>query len=72
MLLAQRNERRERVWRAIQALSAPRREIIVMSHFQGMSYKQMAEALEVPIGTVMSRLHYARQALRRELTEQEQ
>jgi RNA polymerase sigma-70 factor (ECF subfamily) len=71
VLLAERNERRDRVWQAIQRLSDAHREIIVMNHFQGMSYRQMAAALDIPIGTVMSRLHNARLALRKELADQE-
>ncbi len=69
VLLAERNERRDRVWWAIQALSESHREIIVMSHFQNLSYKEIAAALEIPIGTVMSRLHNARGALRKTLTD---
>ena len=71
VLLAERNERRDLLWRAIQALSAPHREIIVLNHFQGLSYKEIAATLTIPIGTVMSRLHNARQALRKKLTDQE-
>lgn len=71
VVLAERNERRDRIWRAIQALSAQHREIVVMSHFQGMSYKEMAAALDIPIGTVMSRLHNAREALRKELVKED-
>ncbi len=69
VLLAERNERRDRVWWGIQALSASHREIVVMSHFQNLSYKEIAAALDIPIGTVMSRLHNARQALRKKLTD---
>ena len=71
VLLAESNERRERVWRAVLKLSQPHREIIVLSHFQDMTYKQIAESLSVPIGTVMSRLYNARQALRTELAGEE-
>ncbi|MDK2972794.1 MAG: hypothetical protein PWP23_2549 [Candidatus Sumerlaeota bacterium] len=39
------------------------REIILMKHFQDMAYKDIAEALDIPIGTVMSRLFHARKAL---------
>ena len=48
-------------------LSDPFREIILMKHFQEMSYKGIAAALGIPIGTVMSRLHSARRALRETL-----
>lgn len=71
VLLAESNERRDRVWRAVLKLSQPHREIIVLSHFQDMTYKQIAESLSVPIGTVMSRLYNARQALRTELAGEE-
>ncbi len=71
VLLAERNERRDRIWRAIRELSPQHREVIVMSHFQGLSYKQMAAALGIPIGTVMSRLHNARQALKKGLAGEE-
>lgn len=63
-LLAQRNERTERIWRAVMALPIKHREVIVMKHFQEMSYREMAESLGVPVGTVTSRLHTARQALK--------
>ncbi len=39
------------------------REIIVMQHFQGLSYDEIATALDIPKGTVMSRLYYARKKL---------
>jgi len=67
VLLAERNERRDHVWHAILELSLRQREIIVLNHFQQMSYKEIAAALGIPIGTVMSRLHAARQALRKKL-----
>ena len=63
-VLAERNERTEALWKAILQLSLHHREILVMSHFQGLSYKEIASELGVPIGTVMSRLHNARKGLR--------
>lgn len=63
-ILAERNERTLRLWKAILQLPLKHREILVMSHFQHMAYKDIAAALSVPIGTVMSRLHNARKALR--------
>ncbi|MFP4106284.1 MAG: RNA polymerase sigma factor [Phycisphaerae bacterium] len=67
VLLAEQNERKVRVWKAVRTLPLMHREVIVMSHFQGMSYKDMAETLDVPIGTVTSRLHAARKLLKLKL-----
>ena len=68
VLLASRNEQAQQIWNAILQLPIKHREIIIMSHFQGMSYKQIAGLLDIPMGTVMSRLHKARKALRTKLT----
>ncbi len=62
---------RRRLWDAIEALPLEQREVFVLYHFQGLKYRQIAIALEVPIGTVMSRLHSARLQLRRSLGEEE-
>ena len=67
VLLAERSEQRDRTWRAIMKLPLHHREVILMSHFEGMSYQQIADALRIPIGTVMSRLYNARRALREKL-----
>lgn len=65
--LAERNETRELVWKALNALKPAEREIILLRDFQDMSYKQIAELLDCPVGTVMSRLYNARKALREKL-----
>jgi len=49
----------------IERLPAPLREAIVLRELQELDYRQIAEVTGVPIGTVMSRLHRARAALRR-------
>lgn len=50
--------------RLLGALGPDDRAIIVLREIEGLSYRQVAYVLDVPIGTVMSRLHRARQALR--------
>jgi RNA polymerase sigma-70 factor (ECF subfamily) len=65
-----RAELRRRVWRAIAALSADHREIVVLRDFHGLSYDELAQMLGIRIGTVMSRLHAARQRLRALLTKE--
>lgn len=57
-------ERRRLVRAAIDMLSDDHREIIVLKHFKGYSYQEIADLLDIPIGTVMSRLYYARRSLK--------
>ncbi|MCL5777555.1 RNA polymerase sigma factor [Limibaculum sp. FT325] len=49
---------------AIQCLSEEHRRVILLVAVEGMSYREAAEALDLPVGTVMSRLNRARAALR--------
>jgi len=57
-------EERERIGRALATLSEPHRAIIILSDLEGLSYREIAEVLNIPMGTVMSRLHNARRRLR--------
>lgn len=61
---AVRRQLQERVWQAVQRLPSKQREILVLRDYQDLSYAQIAEVLSIPKGTVMSRLHGARKALR--------
>ncbi|MDB6058532.1 MAG: polymerase, sigma-24 subunit, subfamily [Verrucomicrobiales bacterium] len=58
----------EAVRRAIADLPVEYREIVVLREMEGMSYKEIAELAEVPMGTVMSRLARARKLLQKRLT----
>jgi len=60
-----RGELRRRVWRAVAELPPAKREILVLRDFHDLAYAEIAKVLGIPIGTVMSRLHSARKALRR-------
>jgi RNA polymerase sigma-70 factor (ECF subfamily) len=55
--------------RAVEELPEEFRNVILMSDDQGHSYKEIAERLDCPIGTVMSRLHRGRKLLRESLRE---
>lgn len=55
----QRDETSKRVGQIIADMPENLREILILAYFQRFSYKQMAEILSIPIGTVKSRLHTA-------------
>ncbi|MGH9190516.1 MAG: sigma-70 family RNA polymerase sigma factor [Acidimicrobiales bacterium] len=54
---------------AIEALPEQFRMTVLLGDVEGFSYKEIAEILDVPIGTVMSRLHRGRRALQKRLYE---
>lgn len=56
---------------ALEALPSEFREAIVLRELEGLSYKEIAEVADVPIGTVMSRLARARRQLQDVLTRRE-
>ncbi len=55
----QRNETASRVGQIVADMPENLREILILAYFQKFSYKQMADMLGIPIGTVKSRLHTA-------------
>ena len=64
----ERKEMRALVRAEIDKLAPVHKEILLLRHFELLSYKEMADVLGCPIGTVMSRLYAARQALKVRLT----
>ncbi len=63
-LLASRAQQRELIRRALDSLPPHHRTIIMLSDIEGLTYREIAEVLGIPLGTVMSRLHNARKRLR--------
>jgi RNA polymerase sigma-70 factor (ECF subfamily) len=59
----EREERKKIVQAAVGLLSEDHREIIILKNFRDHSYAEIAEILDIPVGTVMSRLYYARRTL---------
>ena len=59
----------EDVQRALEALPENFRMAVLLADVEGFSYKEIAEILDIPIGTVMSRLHRGRKALQKALWE---
>lgn len=64
---AEQRELQELVHEAIGRLSEDFRAVIVLYDLQGLSYQEISDALEIPLGTVKSRLNRARKALREEM-----
>ncbi len=60
-------DRAEFVHHALAALSEGHRAVLLLRFLEGLDLNEMAAALRCSVGTVKSRLHYAKQALRREL-----
>jgi len=65
---AERAEHR-RLWEAMQGLRDDQQEILNLRHFQDLSYAEIAALLDIPEGTVMSRLYRARKALARAMED---
>ena len=61
------DELRALFWAGFRTLGAVDREILALRHFQDLSYRDIARALGIPEGTVMSRLFHARRRLRERL-----
>ncbi len=52
---------------ALARLSSEHREVVILHEIEGLTYEEAAEILQVPVGTVKSRLHHAFQQMRRSL-----
>lgn len=67
--LAERREERQSIRKALFKLSEDARRVLVLKEYESLSYEEIANVLEVPIGTVRSRLARAREAMRRILED---
>jgi len=59
----ERKQLNQTIMDALDKLSPDHREVILLREVEGLSYREISEALEIPEGTVMSRLYYARRKL---------
>jgi RNA polymerase sigma-70 factor (ECF subfamily) len=69
--MTERNEMQGDVRGAIESLSDNQRIVVILHYLASMSIQDIAEVLDCPIGTVKSRLHYARENLRHQLSSME-
>jgi RNA polymerase sigma-70 factor (ECF subfamily) len=57
------------VQKAVLSLPDASRAVLVLREYEGLSYHEIADTLNIPVGTVMSRLNYARKVLREKLEQ---
>jgi RNA polymerase sigma-70 factor, ECF subfamily len=60
-------ERREKVKEALESLPEHLKLTIILAYYQGLKYKDIADIMKIPVGTVKSRLHAAMQKLQEAL-----
>lgn len=65
--MAERDDEWREVQEAVSALPLPQRVVVVLYYMNDLSLQEISSILDVPVGTVKSRLHYGRQALRKKL-----
>ncbi len=63
----QRNAAAEQLWKGLEQIGNEHREILVLKELEGFRYTEIAEILDIPEGTVASRLYHARNALKETL-----
>jgi RNA polymerase sigma-70 factor (ECF subfamily) len=65
--ITEQDDESNRIQNAIAKLSLPQRVVVVMYYINDLSLHEISQILDIPEGTVKSRLHYGRQALRNHL-----
>jgi RNA polymerase sigma-70 factor (ECF subfamily) len=70
--MVEKNDEWEQVQKAVSALPLPQRIVVVMYYLNDLSVQEIAEFLDIPEGTVKSRLHYGRNALKKNMGLQEE
>jgi len=69
--LAEDQEWRQVLQQAVDALPSTHRVVVILHYLEGLSLKEIADIVNAPEGTVKSRLHYARESLRKAILERE-
>jgi RNA polymerase sigma-70 factor (ECF subfamily) len=65
----EQQERADQVRDALARISEEHRAILILREVDGCAYEEIAEALDLPVGTIRSRLHRARMQLREQLKD---
>jgi RNA polymerase sigma-70 factor, ECF subfamily len=69
--IALESDRRAAVWSALERLPDELRTTLILQVYEGLKYREVASVLNIPVGTVKSRLHHAIQRLREEFKNHE-
>jgi RNA polymerase sigma-70 factor (ECF subfamily) len=67
--VAQSSELRQRILVALSQLSDQHRTVLILREVEGLSYKEIADSMDCPEGTVMSRLFHARRQMQELLSD---
>ena len=70
-MIVEDQEWKQILWQSIEALPPHHRVVIVLHYLEGLSLKEISYITDVPVGTVKSRLHYAREKLKKAIREQD-
>ena len=70
--ITEKNDEWQQVQLAVSALPLPQRVVVVLYYLNDLSLQEIAEILSVPVGTVKSRLHYGRHALKKSIGLQDE
>jgi len=62
-----RFEKDDLIWQALESLDSKHRVVVILKYFHELLYEEIAQILNIPVGTVKSRLNTAVKTLRREL-----
>ena len=68
-ILVSQHERIALVQKAVLSLPEASRAVLVLREYEGLSYQEISATLDIPVGTVMSRLNYARKLLKDKLEQ---
>jgi RNA polymerase sigma-70 factor (ECF subfamily) len=68
--LTSQKERSALVQGAVLSLPDASRAVLILREYEGLSYQEISSTLDIPVGTVMSRLNYARKLLKAKLEPQ--
>lgn len=63
--IAHRRDLRDVLSRALQEIPEEQRVVVIMKEYQGLKFREIAEAMEIPINTVKSRLYYGLNSLKK-------